>query len=75
MAIYTIVIAGVWQATGFCMAMFLAGLRGIDGRDPQGGADRRRVHLRDLSADRHPLLRPVFLSAFIVLAHMTIKSY
>ncbi|MGY4287166.1 ABC-type sugar transport system permease subunit [Bradyrhizobium sp. LM2.7] len=30
MAIYTIVIAGVWQTSGFVMAMFLAGLRGID---------------------------------------------
>src|SRR3954452_23950355 len=31
MAIYTIVIAGVWQSSGFVMAMFLAGLRGVDG--------------------------------------------
>jgi len=30
MAIYTVVIAGVWQASGFVMAMFLAGLRGVD---------------------------------------------
>ena len=30
MAIYTIVIAGVWQASGFVMALFLAGLRSLD---------------------------------------------
>ncbi|WP_193068655.1 carbohydrate ABC transporter permease, partial [Halomonas sp. 3D7M] len=30
MAIYTLVIAAVWQASGFVMALFLAGLRGID---------------------------------------------
>ena len=30
MSIYTVVIAGVWQSSGFVMAMFLAGLRGID---------------------------------------------
>ena len=30
MAIYTIVIAGVWQSSGFIMALFLAGLRSID---------------------------------------------
>ena len=29
-AIYTIVIAGVWQSSGFVMAIFLAGLRSID---------------------------------------------
>ena len=30
MAIYCIVLAAVWQTSGFVMAMFLAGLRGID---------------------------------------------
>mgnify|MGYP003310920839 FL=1 len=30
MAIYTVVIAGIWQASGFVMALFLAGLRSID---------------------------------------------
>ncbi len=30
MSIYCVVIAAVWQSTGFVMAMFLAGLRGID---------------------------------------------
>jgi glucose/mannose transport system permease protein len=30
MAIYCVVIAGVWQSAGFAMALFLAGLRGID---------------------------------------------
>ena len=29
-AIYTVVIAGVWQASGFVMALFLAGLRSVD---------------------------------------------
>lgn len=75
MAIYTVVIAGAWQATGFCMAMFLAGLRGIDGEilkaaqidGASGLATYRRIVI--------PMLRPVFLSAFIVLAHMAIKSY
>ena len=75
MAIYTVVIAGAWQATGFCMAMFLAGLRGIDGEilkaaqvdGASGWATYRRIVI--------PILRPVFLSAFIVLAHMAIKSY
>ena len=32
MAIYCVVIAAVWQSTGFVMAMFLAGLRGIDNK-------------------------------------------
>src|ERR1700761_7387270 len=73
--IYTVVIAGVWQASGFVMAMFLAGLRGIDGEIMKAaqidGATTFQLYRRIVI----PLLRPVFLSAFIVLAHMAIKSY
>src|SRR5215468_10145715 len=73
--IYTVVIAGVWQASGFIMAMFLAGLRGVDGEIIKAaeidGASRYHLYRRIII----PMLRPVFLSAFIVLAHMAIKSY
>lgn len=31
-AIFCVVIAAVWQSTGFVMALFLAGLRGVDAR-------------------------------------------
>jgi glucose/mannose transport system permease protein len=75
MAIYTVVLAGVWQASGFCMAMFLAGLRGVDGEILKAaqidGAGTIALYRRIVI----PLLRPIFLSAFIVLAHMAIKSY
>jgi glucose/mannose transport system permease protein len=30
LAIYAIVITGIWQASGFAMALFLAGLRSVD---------------------------------------------
>ena len=73
--IYTVVIAGVWQASGFVMAMFLAGLRGIDSEIVKAsqidGASSFQLYRRIII----PLLRPVFLSALIVLAHMAIKSY
>lgn len=75
MAIYTIVIAGVWQASGFIMAMFLAGLRGIDNEIIKAaeidGASTFAIYRRIII----PMLRPAFLSAVIVLAHMAIKSY
>lgn len=75
MAIYTVVIAGVWQVSGFVMAMFLAGLRGIDNdmlRAAQiDGASAFNTYRRIVI----PQLRPIFLSAFVVLAHMAIKSY
>ena len=75
MAIYTVVIAAVWQSSGFVMAMFLAGLRGVDNEIIRAaqidGASNVRLYRRIII----PMLRPVFLSAFVVLAHLAIKSY
>ena len=75
MSIYTIVIAGVWQSTGFVMALFLAGLRGIDDsiiRAAQvDGASLPKVYLRIII----PTMRPVFFSAVIIMSHIAIKSF
>jgi len=75
MAIYTIVLAAVWQTSGFVMAMFLAGLRGIDNEILKAaqidGASTFQLYRRIVI----PLLRPAFLSAFVILSHLAIKSY
>jgi glucose/mannose transport system permease protein len=74
-AIYTIVIAGVWQSSGFVMALFLAGLRGIDDSILKAaqidGASLPRIYWRIII----PSLRPVFFSTLMVLAHLAIKSF
>lgn len=74
-AIYTIVIAAVWQSSGFVMAMFLAGLRGIDNEilkaAQMDGASNWNLYRRIII----PQLRPAFLSAFVILSHLAIKSY
>lgn len=75
MAIYCVVVAAVWQTTGFVMAMFLAGLRGVDSEQINAarvdGARRWQIYQRVII----PQLGPVFVSAFVILAHMAIKSY
>lgn len=75
MAIYTVVIAGVWQSSGFVMAMFLAGLRGVDSSIIQAaqidGASLITIYRRVII----PSLRPVFFSSFIMLTHIAIKSF
>jgi glucose/mannose transport system permease protein len=75
MAIYCIVIAAIWQSSGFVMAMFLAGLRGIDNEIIKAaqidGASNFNLYRRIIV----PILRPAFLSVFVVLAHLAIKSY
>jgi len=74
-AIYTVVLAAVWQSSGFVMAMFLAGLRGIDNEilkaAQMDGASNFSLYRRIII----PQLRPAFLSAFVILSHLAIKSY
>lgn len=75
MAIYCVVIAGVWQSAGFAMALFLAGLRGIDDSIIKAaqidGASLPRIYLRIVL----PALGPVFFSTLMVLSHLAIKSF
>lgn len=75
MAIYTVVIAGVWQSSGFVMALFLAGLRGVDDSIIKAamvdGASLPTIYRRIVI----PSLRPVFFSVLLVLAHIAIKSF
>lgn len=73
--IYCLVIAAVWQASGFVMALFLAGLRGVDQSIVRAaqidGASLPTIYLRIVL----PSLRPVFFSAVMILAHIAIKSF
>lgn len=75
MAIYTVVIAGVWQSSGFVMALFLAGLRGVDDSIVKAaqvdGASMPVIYWRIVI----PSLRPVFFSALLILSHIAIKSF
>ncbi|MDI4636623.1 MULTISPECIES: carbohydrate ABC transporter permease [Halomonadaceae] len=75
MAVYTLVIAAVWQASGFVMALFLAGLRGIDDSIIKAaqldGASLPRIYARVVM----PCLRPVVFSAVMILSHIAIKSF
>jgi glucose/mannose transport system permease protein len=74
-AIYTVVIAAVWQSTGFAMAIFLAGLRGIDGSVIKAaqieGASLPYIYAKVVL----PMLRPALLSVVVLLTHIAIKSF
>jgi len=75
MAIYCVVIAGIWQCAGFVMALFLAALRGIDESIIKAaqvdGASLPRIYWSIIL----PSLGPVFFSTFIVVSHLAIKSF
>jgi glucose/mannose transport system permease protein len=74
-ALYAVVIAAVWQMSGFCMAMFLAGLRSI----PEELREAAQVDGATwLQALRHiilPLLNPILLAAVIILGHISLKIF
>ena len=75
MAIYTVVLAGVWQSSGFVMALFLAGLRSVDEEIIKAAQVYGIPTWRIYSAIIIPSMAPIFLSAFIVLSHLAIKSF
>src|SRR5438132_4158039 len=74
-ALNSLTIAAVWQMSGFCMAMFLAGLRGI----PEELREAARVDgATEWQSFRYvvfPLLRPITLSAVIILGHISLKIF
>jgi len=74
-AIYTIVIAAVWQSSGYAMALFLAGLRSIDDEILKAAAIDGAGEFRTYFSVVLPMMRPVFLSTVIILAHLAIKSF
>jgi glucose/mannose transport system permease protein len=74
-ALYGVVIAATWQMSGFCMAMFLAGLRSI----PEELREAAQVDGATwFQTFRHiilPLLNPILLAAVIILGHISLKIF
>jgi glucose/mannose transport system permease protein len=73
--IKAVVIAATWQMAGYTMALYLAGLRGI----PEDLREAARVDgASEWQVFQHiilPLLRPVTLSAVIILGHISLKIF
>jgi glucose/mannose transport system permease protein len=75
MAIYTIVIAGIWHGSGLTMAIMLAGLRGVD-EDLRKAARVDGVPVwRYYTSIVLPLLRPMVVTAAVLLATSVAKLY
>lgn len=74
-AIYTVVIAAVWQGTGLIMALMLAGLRGIDGEIWKSakidGIPVWKTYLFIVI----PMMRPVFITTFVLITAGIVKVY
>jgi glucose/mannose transport system permease protein len=75
LALIGLILAASWQFTGYTMAMYLAGLRGV----PDELIESARIDgANELVVIRKvilPLLRPITLSAMIVLGHISLKIF
>ncbi len=74
-ALWPVVIAAVWQLSGFAMAMYLAGLGTISNEVREAasldGASTWRLY-RDIII---PLLKPITVSTLIILGHVSLKIF
>ncbi len=74
-AIYGILIAGIWQGSGFIMVIMLAGLRGIDEDIWKAarvdGIPTWKTYIFIII----PMMRPVFVTALVLIASGIIKVY
>lgn len=70
-----VALPAVWQMSGFTMALFLGGLRAIPEELKEAarvdGATELQIYRRVII----PLLRPVLLSALIILGHLSLKVF
>ncbi len=75
MALFCVVMAAVWQMTGFTMAQYLAGLRGVsdDIREAAriDGASETKIFTHILL----PQLLPVTVGAIVILGHISLKIF
>ena len=74
-ALIGIIIAAVWQMSGYTMAMFIAGIRGIPEELREAarvdGCSEWGVYWRIVL----PQLNPIILSAMIILGHISLKIF
>ncbi len=74
-ALYALVITGVWQSSGFAMALFLAGLRAVDPDIVKAaqidGASTWRTYTRVIL----PTIAPIFVAVLVILLQFAIKTF
>ena len=75
MAIYTVVIAGIWQSAGLVMAILLAGLRGVDDQIYKAARVDGIPIWRYYISIVLPIIRPMVITAAVLLALAVVKVY
>ncbi len=74
-AIYTLIIAAVWQGSGFAMAVFLAALRGVDAEIVKAAKIDGAGAIRTYWSVVMPLLRPAFATVLIIMVALALRTF
>lgn len=74
-ALVGIIIAAIWQMSGYVMAIFTAGLRGIPDDLREAALVDGCTHLRVYTHVILPQLRPFMVSTIIILGHLSLKIF
>ena len=74
-AIYGILIAALWQGTGFIMCLMLAGLRGIDEDIWKAARVDGIPTWKTYVFIVIPMMRPVFITTLVIIAAGIVKVY
>ena len=74
-ALLSLVLAAVWQMSGFVMALYLAALRGIPEELREAGRVDGASEWQLFRRIILPLLTPVTVTAVIILGHISLKIY
>jgi glucose/mannose transport system permease protein len=74
-ALYAVILTGIWQSSGFAMALFLAGLRSVDQDIIKAaqidGASTFRTYRKVIL----PTIAPIFLAVAVVQIQFAIKTF
>jgi glucose/mannose transport system permease protein len=75
LAIYAVIATGIWQSSGFAMALFLAGLRSVDPDLVKAaqidGAGMFRIYRKVII----PTIAPISIAVTVVLLQFAIKTF
>ena len=75
LVLYGLLIAGLWQGTGFVMCIMLAGLRGIDEDIWKAARVDGIPAWKTYTIIIIPMMRPVFITTLVLVASGIIKLY
>lgn len=75
LALIAVLLAAIWQMTGFSLAMYLAGLRGIPAELREAarmdGASEWTIYFKVIL----PQLKPITFGVVVMMLHMSLKNF